>query len=68
MEPPERNERVCEGLSDTDSDSNDKSGLKHGEKVKVEKPEKSALGIDIRYSIFDIRVKVGRLKVENIFT
>jgi len=28
MKPPERNERVCEGLSDTNSDSNDKSGLK----------------------------------------
>ena len=42
--------------------------LKRVEKFKVEKHEKSTLGINIRYSIFDIRVKAGRLKVENIFT
>ena len=29
MKPPERNERVCEGCSDTDDDSNDKSGIMH---------------------------------------
>ncbi|MCX5808182.1 MAG: hypothetical protein NTX36_02210 [Proteobacteria bacterium] len=28
LKPPERNERVCEGCSDTHDDSNDKSGLK----------------------------------------